>query len=192
MNLGKWVLVHLFDRFINKEIESGTVRYTDDEPNKTSNGDTPTAVNKPRPVEATNESNGISPPPIIIPPPMTETLKPPSLAVTSENASGSPFSPSSNPLSGPYTAPPTTGGPQPDYFSGSHRRDSSVQLPPPAAMPTSPTSPTASTSSNFMNRLKSLSVKAKLSRTSSHEDRVRDEGEKQNDTTKVNRNYMGR
>jgi WD repeat-containing protein 48 len=44
-----------------------------------------------------------------------------------------------------------------------------VQLPPAAALPTSPTSPT---SSNFMNRLKNLSVKAKLSRVPTNEDKL--------------------
>jgi WD repeat-containing protein 48 len=91
----------------------------------------------------------------------------PRLAVTSNAADQSPFLPSSPQaaqFNGPFTAPPSS-NPQSDYFSGAHhtvvRRESSVQLPPPAALPTSPTSPT---SGNFMNRLKNLSVKAKLSR----------------------------
>ncbi|KAI8882025.1 WD40 repeat-like protein [Backusella circina FSU 941] len=193
VNLGKWVLVHLFNNFIKKEIESDTVRYTDDEPSKINSDNNPTNNNnKPRPVDekSTESHNGFIPQYITIPPAMNaDNPKPPSLAVTSENANNNnPFLPSSNQpnnqLNGPYTAPPTTGGSQPDYFSGSHhnRRDSSVQLPPPAAMPVSPT---ASTSSNFMHRLKSLSVKAKLSRTLSHEDRVKEAEGKQNDTTKV-------
>lgn len=96
----------------------------------------------------------------------------PRLAVTSNAADQSPFLPSSPQaaqFNGPFTAPPSS-NPQSDYFSGAHhtpvRRESSVQLPPPAALPTSPTSPT---SGNFMNRLKNLSVKAKLSRVPTNE-----------------------
>ncbi|KAF7731707.1 hypothetical protein EC973_008879 [Apophysomyces ossiformis] len=116
-------------------------------------------------------------------------LKLPLTAITT-NGDKSPFHPSSEAAQstdmfrGPYTAPPTTSH-QFDYFSGTHhlpqRRDSSVQIPPPAALTNGATSPTSST---FINRLKNLSVKAKLSRIPSNETNTADsEGnEKQLDT----------
>lgn len=96
------------------------------------------------------------------------------LTAVTTNVDQSPYLPSSPQaaqFNGPFTAPSTT-TPQPDYFSGAHyppvRRESSVQLPQAVALPTSPTSPTGS---NFMHRLKNLSVKAKLSRVPTNEDR---------------------
>ena len=109
--------------------------------------------------------------------------KPPLSAITT-NIDSSPFHPTSpgspssnnnNLFKGPFTAPPAT-SPQQDYFSGAHHVSnnsnindpppphSPVQPPPPVALSNTPTSPT---SSNFLNKLKHLSVKAKISKSSS-------------------------
>lgn len=181
VNLGKWVLVHLFSKFIKKELEhqeAGEIRFGDEQP------DRPDSV-KSRTLQTTQEDRATpetpAVPPITIPPPTTTTTtvendgpKLPLTAVTT-NIDQSPFlptSPQAAQFAGPFTAPlaSTT---QPDYFSGAHhspvRRESSVQLPPAAALPTSPLSPTGST---FMNRLKNLSVKAKLTRVTTNEDKL--------------------
>lgn len=181
VNLGKWVIANLFEKFIEQELKNeseGNVRYGDDQPNR------PESV-KSRTVQTPGEEKSVpepavpAVPSISIPPPAPlapnvsmDEPKFPRLAVTTNAADQSPFLPSSPQaaqFAGPFTAPPSS-NPQSDYFSGAHhtpvRRESSVQLPPPAALPTSPTSPT---SGNFMNRLKNLSVKAKLSRVPTNE-----------------------
>ncbi|KAL0135275.1 WD domain-containing protein [Mucor lusitanicus] len=181
LNLGKWVIANLFEKFIEQELKNeseGNVRYGDDQPNR------PESV-KSRTVQTPGEEKSVpepavpAVPSISIPPPAPlapnvsmDEPKFPRLAVTTNAADQSPFLPSSPQaaqFAGPFTAPPSS-NPQSDYFSGAHhtpvRRESSVQLPPPAALPTSPTSPT---SGNFMNRLKNLSVKAKLSRVPTNE-----------------------
>ncbi|KAI8639396.1 WD40-repeat-containing domain protein [Parasitella parasitica] len=177
LNLGKWVLVHLFEKFIEQELKNeseGKASYGDDQP------DRPESV-KSKTVQTPGEEKAIpesvpSVASISIPPPLNVSAhepKYPRLAVTTNTGDQSPFLPSSpqaTQFNGPFTAPPSSNPPQLDYFSGAHhtsiRRESSVQLPPPAALPTSPTSPTGGT---FMNRLKSLSVKAKLSRVPTNE-----------------------
>ncbi|KAG0176969.1 hypothetical protein DFQ29_005417 [Apophysomyces sp. BC1021] len=190
VNIGKWVLANLFFKFIDTELKhrvNDAVKCDTDadgkvarispplgkldqasqasqeigSPEKQGNvvPSTPVRIVQKKPRK---EINGPSP------------LKLPLTAITT-NGDQSPFHPSSEAAQnnemfrGPYTAPPTTGH-QFDYFSGTHhvpqRRDSSVQIPPPAALTNGSTSPT---SSNFINRLKNLSVKAKLSRIPSNE-----------------------
>lgn len=174
MNLGKWVLVNLFHKFIDKELEyqeEGLIRFGDDQP------DRPDSV-KSRTLQMTQEERVEAPPAvptvsIPLPNAVDDGPKLPLVAVTT-NIDQSPYlptSPQAAQFNGPFTAPSTTTT-RPDYFSGAHypsvRRESSVQLPQPAALPTFPTSPTGS---NFMHRLKNLSVKAKLSRVPTNEDR---------------------
>lgn len=154
VNLGKWVIFHLFERFTKHELkleQSGQqLRFSLCELNKPEQPSTQRPATDKRPTV-----------PNISIPTIPEGPKMPSVALTTDGPQ-SPFAPTAN--SGPYTAPPTTTSSS-DYFSASHhmtnRRESTVQAPPTAALPTSPTSPT---SSNFINRLKSLSVKAKLAR----------------------------
>ncbi|CAO3698779.1 unnamed protein product [Rhizopus stolonifer] len=175
LNLGKWVLANLFKKYIQSEIEhqeNGNTRYIEEHPekpdllkNKTVQSPPETPQQRPGTLEQTTPSM----------PTQTETEGPKlPLAAVTTNTDQSPYiptSPQATQFPGSMTAPPTS-SPQPDYFSGNHhppqRRESAVQLPPPAALPTTPASPTAS---NFMNRLKNLSVKAKLSRTLTNEDK---------------------
>ncbi|KAI7873407.1 WD40-repeat-containing domain protein [Mucor mucedo] len=180
LNLGKWVLVNLFQKFIQRELEheeEGLIRFTDDQP------DRPDSI-KSKSLQPTQQEEKVEAPPAVpVPPTVTiPSLNPvatddgpklPLTAVTT-NVDQSPYLPSSPQaaqFNGPFTAPITTTT-QADYFSGAHyppvRRESSVQLPQAVALPTSPTSPTGS---NFMHRLKNLSVKAKLSRIPTSEDR---------------------
>ncbi|OBZ91909.1 hypothetical protein A0J61_00044 [Choanephora cucurbitarum] len=174
LNLGKWVLTHLFKKFIMEETEHDSVRFELDQPEKSnaSKGKPPQTPNEPvateqvvpsTPATTTFEQTG------------TEGPKLPLTAITT-NTEQSPYlptSPQAAAFAGPFTAPPSSQS-QPDYFSGMHhgpsmtRRESAVQMPPPAALPNSPTSPT---SSNFMNKLKNLSVKAKLTRMPTNDDR---------------------
>ncbi|KAI8393498.1 WD40-repeat-containing domain protein [Radiomyces spectabilis] len=190
INLGKWVLANLFSKFVDAEMalaEQGVIRFEEasDQKNKRTESVRSKSVQLARPVypEAPKTStssvdiqNGpkdtslksISrsqgPPPLKLP-----------LSAITTDTDDSPFypdaqSPQKNSMfQGPFTAPPTTNH-QFDYFSGAHhpvKQDSVVQPPPPAALPTLPTSPTNST---FINRLKNLSVKAKLSRIPTSED----------------------
>lgn len=77
----------------------------------------------------------------------------------------------------PMTAPPTTGRTF-DYFSGSHHQQPTtthqnqpaLQTPPPAVLSSSPTV-SNSNNTNFMNRLKSLSVKAKIGKSTMNDDK---------------------
>ncbi|KAI9473666.1 MAG: WD40-repeat-containing domain protein [Benjaminiella poitrasii] len=180
LNLGKWVLAHLFNNFINQELENkeeGIVRYGNNQTGK------PNSI-KSHVVQTSGEERATpeqtpAVPSISIPILQVDTNEPkmPDSAVTTNVDQTScllPSSQTSTQLNGPYTAPPSSNS-QSDYFSGSHhiptRRESSVQLPPPAALPTSPISPSSPTSSTFMNRLKNLSVKTKLSRVPTNEDR---------------------
>ncbi|CAO3645376.1 unnamed protein product [Mucor hiemalis] len=181
LNIGKWVLAHLFDKFIQKELEhqeAGEIRFGDEQP------DRPDSV-KSRTLQTPQETTPDTPAAAVVPPTPSITIPPPTPVAPTENEGGprlpltavtthveqSPYSPQA-PNNGPYTAP-LSSTTQPDYFSGAHhtpiRRESSVQLPPAAALPTSPLSPTGST---FMNRLKNLSVKAKLSRVPTNEDKL--------------------
>ena len=167
------MLAHLFDGFVKKELEhqeAGLIRFGDDLPEK------PESVKSRTQEEKLVAAETTLPPIHIPPPPPTEQDGPklPSTAVTT-NPNLSSYLPNSTHnqlLNGPYTAPLVTTN-QPDYFSGAHhspiRRESSVQLPPAAALPTSPLSPTGG---NFMNRLKNLSVKAKLTRVPTNEDKL--------------------
>lgn len=174
MNLGKWVLVNLFHNFIDKELEhqeEGLIRFGDDQP------DRPDSI-KSRSLQPTQEEKVEAPPAvptvnIPLPNATDDGPKLPLTAVTT-NVDQSPYLPSSPQaaqFNGPFTAPIATSS-QSDYFSGAHyspvRRESSVQLPQAAALPTSPTSPTGN---NFMHRLKNLSVKAKLSRVPTNEEK---------------------
>ncbi|KAI7898188.1 WD40-repeat-containing domain protein [Cokeromyces recurvatus] len=182
LNLGKWVLVHLFKNFINKELESqeeGNIRYRNNQQT-----DKPDSL-KNQVVQMSNEERATleqapSVPSIRIPTLQLDTNKPklPDSALTT-NINQSPYLPSQQATqpNGPFTAPPSSNA-QSDYFSNSHHipthRESSIQVPPPATLPTSPispTSPTLATSNNFMNRLKNLSVKTKLSRVPTNEDK---------------------
>ncbi|GAN06004.1 WD domain-containing protein [Mucor ambiguus] len=181
LNLGKWVIANLFEKFIEQELQNeseGNVRYGDDQPDRPESVKSRTVQtpgeekSAPEPAVPSVPAISIPPPAPLVPNMSMDEPKFPRLAVTNNAADQSPFLPSSPQaaqFAGPFTAPPSS-NPQSDYFSGAHhtpvRRESSVQLPPPAALPTSPTSPT---SGNFMNRLKSLSVKAKLSRVPTNE-----------------------
>lgn len=157
-----------------KNESEGNARYGDDQPDRPESVKSRT-VQTPGEDKSTPEPVPTVPTVSIPPPPPNVNMdepKFPRLAVTTNAVDQSPFLPSSPQaaqFAGPFTAPPSS-NPQSDYFSGAHhtpaRRESSVQLPPPAALPTSPTSPT---SGNFMNRLKNLSVKAKLSRVPTNE-----------------------
>ncbi|CAO3678603.1 unnamed protein product [Rhizopus microsporus] len=180
LNLGKWILANLFAKYVEKEVEyqqNGDTRFIDEQTEKPESVKSKTqqplseqslAQQRPGPLE-----QAPSAPSMTIPPVETEEPKPPLAAMTThaEQSPYVPTSPQAAQFAGPFTAP-VTSSPQPDYFSGNHhthlRRESAVQLPPPAALPSSPTSPTAST---FMNRLKNLSVKAKLSRIPTNEER---------------------
>ncbi|KAG2236102.1 hypothetical protein INT48_006118 [Thamnidium elegans] len=177
LNLGKWVLVNLFQKFINKELEhqeQGLIRFGDDQP------DRPDSIKSRTLLQNSPEEKLESTAPVTAPPVVTteEAPKIPVVAVTT-NEDQSPYlptSPQAAQFNGPFTAPTaSTSTTQPDYFSGAHyapvHRESSVQLPPAAALPTSPSSPTGS---NFMHRLKNLSVKAKLSRVPANEERSTD------------------
>lgn len=153
--------------------KEGITRFGDNQP------DRPSSVKSRTAAAVKEERHTVEQPPVAapttsIPMPTVDTTdgpKFPLVAITASVDQSSPFLPSSpQAAQGPFTAPPSSGN-QSDYFSGSHhapaRRESSVQIPPAAALPTSPTSPT---SNNFMNRLKNLSVKAKLSRVPTNED----------------------
>ncbi|KAI8875796.1 WD40 repeat-like protein [Backusella circina FSU 941] len=167
LNLGKWVIFHLFDKFTQHELKleqgGGEPRFSLNELNKPESTKSKDDHQPQRPLTEKRPTV-----PNISIPVIPEGPKMPSVALTTDGPQ-SPFAPTSP--TGPYTAPPTTTASSVDYFSGSHhmtnRRESTVQAPPTAALPTSPTSPT---SSNFMNRLKSLSVKAKLVRVPTNEE----------------------
>ncbi|KAI8078256.1 WD40-repeat-containing domain protein [Gilbertella persicaria] len=174
LNIGKWVLANLFHQFVAKEIEQGEIRFELDQPEKPESVKSKSGQaheGMPEQAPATPAATPI--------PPLTNEAEGPKLPLTAvtTHTDQSPYVPSSPQtatLNGPFTAPPSSSV-QPDYFSGMHhpptvaRRESSVQIPPPAALPTSPTSPT---SSNFMNKLKNLSVKAKLTRIPTNEDKL--------------------
>lgn len=183
------MLAHLFDKFIQKELEhqeAGEIRFGDEQPDRPDSVKSRTTLQTPQEAAPETPAAAATVPPtpsITIPPPPVPAPAPvapnehengprlPLTAVTT-NVEQSPYSPQAPINHGPYTAP-LSSTTQPDYFSGAHhtpiRRESSVQLPPAAALPTSPLSPTGST---FMNRLKNLSVKAKLSRVPTNEDKL--------------------
>lgn len=156
--------------------EQGLIRFGDDQPDRPDSIKSRTLLqNSPEEkVEPTPSVPAVAAPSA----PAEEGPKVPLVAVTT-NVDQSPYlptSPQAAQFNGPFTAPTaSTSTPQPDYFSGAHyapvRRESSVQLPPAAALPTSPSSPTGS---NFMHRLKNLSVKAKLSRIPTNEEKPND------------------
>ncbi|KAI8390199.1 WD40-repeat-containing domain protein [Blakeslea trispora] len=175
LNLGKWVLAHLFEKFIANEMEQDSIRFELDQPDKSNllkgkPPQTPTESTLPEqvvpstPVTTTYEQTGLEGPKLPLTAVTTDTDQSPYL----------PTSPQAATFAGPFTAPPSSQV-QPDYFSGMHhgpsmtRRESAVQIPPPAALPNSPTSPT---SSNFMNRLKNLSAKAKLTRMPTNDEKT--------------------
>lgn len=176
VNLGKWVLAHLFNRFVKKEMENekdGHVRFGDDQSDKPDS-----LKSRTTPFEGTPEQapvNNIPPPPPID----TEGPKVPLAAITTNPDVESPFAPppASVPINGPFTAPPSSTS-QSDYFSGNHHGQSqqqhqatpSIQIPPQAALPLSPTSP--STSSGFMNRIKNPFSKNKLLRVATNEEKL--------------------
>ncbi|KAI7883139.1 WD40 repeat-like protein [Lichtheimia hyalospora FSU 10163] len=163
INLGKWVLAHLFKEFLAKVIElqhrEEEKAHDEKQERKSSSTTVIRSADTPPPPDNTKK-----------------TPKPPLTAITTNINNNTafppnaPMSPGSNSISsGPFTAPPTT-SPQDDYFSGAHHPTaeptSPVQPPPPVALSTSPASPTG----NFINRLKHLSVKAKISKSPSGEE----------------------
>ncbi|KAI9253221.1 WD40-repeat-containing domain protein [Sporodiniella umbellata] len=171
LNLGKWVLGGLFREFIKIELEhqyNGNTRYIEDVSEKEDSLKNKANQNS---SEATQQRNGASDQmSSAIPPQMeAEALKvPPTTdSCTTDHTPNIPPSPQVPQSTGSMTAPPAS-SPQPDYFSGSHhtprRRESASQLTTSGA----PASPSGGT---FINRLKSLSIKAKLSRTLTNEDR---------------------
>lgn len=92
---------------------------------------------------------------------------------TTDNESSSSSSDGYN--SRPMTAPPTTGRTF-DYFSGAHhpppplqqnQNQPALQTPPPVVLSSSPTA----SNTNFMNRLKNLSVKAKIGKNAINDDK---------------------
>ncbi|KAI9496618.1 WD40-repeat-containing domain protein [Zychaea mexicana] len=200
INLGKWVLVHLFAEFLGRAAE---LHEKEEQKIQYEALDTPISQSI-RPVETPQQQQQQQQPAKAAAtarrsPPDRNIPKPPLTAITT-NIDSSPFhpnspgSPSTNLYKGPFTAPPTTNS-QHDYFSGAHHQTtataapagdhhhhqpphSPVQPPPPAALSHTPTSPTSPTSSNFINRLKHLSVKAKISRPSSGDEASHDDGEK--------------
>lgn len=158
------MLAHLFKEFLNKVIElqhREEEKAHDEKQERKSTTTVIRAADTPPPDTHTKKST---------------TPKPPLTAITT-NINNNPAFPPNSPMSpgcnsissGPFTAPPTT-SPQDDYFSGAHHPTaeptSPVQPPPPVALSTSPASPTG----NFINRLKHLSVKAKISKTPSGEE----------------------
>ncbi|KAI8139501.1 hypothetical protein BJV82DRAFT_626258 [Fennellomyces sp. T-0311] len=184
INLGKWVLVHLFAGFLEKSVE---LHEKEEQKVHYEGIETPaTATPGIHPVETQR-----------LPPKAVHTKtsdrnlpKPPLTAITT-NIENSPFhstSPGSptNLFKGPFTAPPTI-SPQRDYFSGAHHvpnePHSPVQPPPPAALSNTATSPT---SSNFINRLKHLSVKGKMSKSQSRDDHAHDSHDAEKSPSTIN------
>ncbi|KAI8974896.1 WD40-repeat-containing domain protein [Pilobolus umbonatus] len=170
LNVGKWVLSNLFKHFVDKELEdenNGETRLSDDHASKAESIKIRT--------EERPALEKMTPSIVTVPKILTETLKMPSTAVTT-NAEQSPYLPSSPQaaqFNQPFpTAPVTTM--QMDYFSTTHhlpssQPESTVQPPLPVALPLSPLSPSSGT---FMNRLKTLSSKAKSTRIPSLEDKL--------------------
>ncbi|KAI9265919.1 WD40-repeat-containing domain protein [Sporodiniella umbellata] len=153
LNLGKWMLARLFEKYIEREVEiqnSGKTRFVEEK----------TEDVKPQEAENSQQQPGLDHKPSIPALPLLDNLKMPPAAVTSQ-AEQSPYAP---PFAGPFTAPPCLNM-QLDYFSGNHRerRESAIQLPPPAVLSTSPTA------SSFMSRFRNLSMKSKLSRPNNEE-----------------------
>lgn len=158
------MLAHLFKEFLNKVIE---LQHREEEKAHEEKQHRKSSTTVIRSADTTPPPDNTK---------KSTTPKPPLTAITTNinNNSAfppnSPMSPGCNSISsGPFTAPPTT-SPQDDYFSGAHHPTaeptSPVQPPPPVALSTSPASPTG----NFINRLKHLSVKAKISKSPSGED----------------------
>ncbi|KAI7852561.1 WD40-repeat-containing domain protein [Circinella umbellata] len=185
INLGKWVLAHLFSEFLEKAAE-----LHEKEEQRYEALDTPLSqgIHSVEPPPSQQHQQPRSPLNPVHPksPVRNGNVPKPPLSAITTNIASSPFHPTSpgspsnnnnNLFKGPFTAPPTT-NPQQDYFSGAHHVSntnnnndslpphSPVQPPPPAALSHTPTSPT---SSNFINKLKHLSVKAKISKGSSHD-----------------------
>lgn len=153
VNLGKWVLAHLFAEFVSASVleEEKEHEQTTERSSSVDQGgsQTPKSLHSGKPVET-----GIAQPPLSV--------------VTDRSAFNSTSRAINSPTiyNGPFTAPPTSIQ-QPDYFSGNHHYDSrefQVAAPPPAALPSSPLTPTSTT---FINRLKHLSVKSKGSKPGS-------------------------
>lgn len=152
VNLGKWVLAHLFAEFVSASVIEEK------------------AHEKPAERSSSVEQGGSQTPKLLHTGKPTETniAQPPLSVVTDRSAFNSTSQPINSPTiyNGPFTAPPTSIQ-QPDYFSGNHHydsRESQVAAPPPVALPNSPLTPTSTT---FINRLKHLSVKAKGSKPAS-------------------------
>ncbi|ORY94461.1 WD40-repeat-containing domain protein [Syncephalastrum racemosum] len=138
LNVGKWVLVHLFANFIAAISKRHGLTHVSSEAARP-----PTSAQRPPLTSITTQANG--------PYPHQEKVEPPFDA----------SSPSPNIYNGPFTAPPTT-QPQPDYFSGAHHMEDDKSQEDGAAMsPTleSPTTPNG----NLINRFKHWSVKSNKS-----------------------------
>ncbi|KAI9313547.1 WD40-repeat-containing domain protein [Dichotomocladium elegans] len=163
INIGKWVLAYLFEEFIKKisEDEENGIRHTYEvESQNTASGATIRSVDASPPDAAKKAAERPMPKP-----PLTAITTNIDSSIFNSASSASPNNNGpSNIFSGPFTAPPTT-SPQLDYFSGAHHQASEteapLQPPPPAVLSSSPVSPTG----NFINRLKHLSVKARISKS---------------------------
>lgn len=161
VNLGKWVLAHLFSEFIAAKMRQ--------QQEKQKSSSSPSVEERRSKDQVQSSPSNKRERPVA----KERQIQKPPLTAISTNIKGfreSPASPSGTTVfNGPFTAPPSTSSQQHDYFSGTHptadQASSPVQIPPPAALPASPVSPTGST--NFINRLKNLSVKAKLSKSPS-------------------------
>ncbi|CAO3626805.1 unnamed protein product [Cunninghamella echinulata] len=190
VNLGKWLLTNLFSTFITNEVKRQEIEYGNDlkkidrsiSNNNKLNRNSSTILSKldNTPTIQTDRPLPTSPPTALKLPLTAITTNPensPFHSNTTENESSS-SSTTDGYNSRPMTAPPTTGRTF-DYFSGSHHQPPTVtthqnqpalQTPPPVALSSSPTV-SNSNNTNFMNRLKSLSVKAKIGKSTMNDDK---------------------
>ncbi|CAO3616929.1 unnamed protein product [Cunninghamella blakesleeana] len=189
VNLGKWLLINLFSPFISNEVKQQGIEYgndlqktNDDNHSSRMNRNSSTILSKLDKTESSTATTPTIQTDRSTPMPPPSALKLPLTAITT-NPDHSPFhsnttdnestsSSSDGYQSRPMTAPPTTGRTF-DYFSGAHhppppsQNQPALQTPPPAVLSSSPTA----SNSNFMNRLKSLSVKAKIGKNAINDDK---------------------
>ncbi|KAL0092183.1 WD40-repeat-containing domain protein [Phycomyces blakesleeanus] len=203
INLGKWVLMRLFEHFIVAELEKqkqGINRYqeNDGEPrlanedpkpakdglvpseaaNTTTSTSTATATNTTNTsttaAVTASPSNSTVPDAVHESLHVAESLRLPLAAITTDFNSTFHAQPHDNSLHGPFTAPPSTTGHQlSDYFSESHHPARRDSSVQLPAPVVLSHSPASPTNSNFMHRLKSLSAKAKLARVPTHEENTK-------------------
>ncbi|KAI7865903.1 WD40-repeat-containing domain protein [Spinellus fusiger] len=191
INLGKWVLVHLFEHFITAEVENqknGRVGYQEHKEADTSSTHIKTPLPPPlrdgiqqstsTTTTTTTAATLQGGEDAVDTPEPVETLKLPLAAITTDFNSNyyRSLSPKAHDFHGPFTAPPSIGV-STDYFSGMHHgsRDSSVQLPAPVVL----NNPISPVNSSFLHRLKSLSVKPKTPPISTLEETLETLDEKQ-------------